>query len=100
MFGARYYGSTVGRFMTPDWAEDPDAVPYADLEDPQTLNLYSYVRNRPETKVDRHFTTATACPCGCGASSCIRDQDVDRAWKNFVAIIGSVGVIHQVYSAH
>lgn len=29
MFGARYYGSSLGRFMTPDWAEKPIDVPYA-----------------------------------------------------------------------
>src|SRR5205823_8122069 len=28
-FGARYYTSAMGRFMTPDWAEKPTTVPYA-----------------------------------------------------------------------
>jgi RHS repeat-associated protein len=46
-FGARHYSSTVGRFMTPDWSRDPDPVPYADYENPQTLNLYQYVENNP-----------------------------------------------------
>src|SRR5262245_29791855 len=32
-FGARYYGSWVGRFITPDWAAAPEPVPYADLTD-------------------------------------------------------------------
>jgi hypothetical protein len=27
-------------------------VPYADLNDPQTLNLYSYVRNNPLSRAD------------------------------------------------
>ena len=31
MFGARYYGSSLGRFMTPDWAEKPIDVPYANF---------------------------------------------------------------------
>lgn len=31
-FGARYYGLTMGRFVTPDWSEEPK--PYADLRDP------------------------------------------------------------------
>jgi RHS repeat-associated protein len=52
MFGARYYGSSLGRFMTPDWAAKPIAVPYAMFGDPQSLNLYSYVRNNPLAKVD------------------------------------------------
>jgi hypothetical protein len=37
----------MGRFMSPDWSEEPDPVPYADLENPQTLNLYGYVTNNP-----------------------------------------------------
>jgi len=51
-FGARYYASTVGRWMTPDWSEKAAAVPYADFGNPQTLNLYSYVANNPTTGVD------------------------------------------------
>lgn len=51
-FGARYYGSRLGRFLTPDWAGKPMAVPYAEFGDPQSLNLYSYVRNSPIMRVD------------------------------------------------
>ena len=51
-FGARWYAGTIARFMTPDWSGSPVPVPYADLTDPQTLNLYSYVRNNPLARVD------------------------------------------------
>jgi RHS repeat-associated protein len=51
-FGERYYSNGVGRFITPDWAAKATAVPYAELVDPQSLNLYSYVRNRPTVMVD------------------------------------------------
>jgi RHS repeat-associated protein len=51
-FGARYYGSSLGRFMTPDWAARPTAVPYAVFGDPQSLNLYGYVRNDPISRAD------------------------------------------------
>jgi RHS repeat-associated protein len=51
-FQARYYSSAMGRFMSPDWSAKEDPVPYANLEDPQSLNLYSYVRNNPLTRVD------------------------------------------------
>jgi RHS repeat-associated protein len=51
-FGARYFGSSMGRFMTPDWSEKPQGVPYAVLDDPQSLNLYSYVRNLPTSRTD------------------------------------------------
>jgi RHS repeat-associated protein len=46
-FGARYHASSLGRLMTPDWAAKPVTVPYAKFGDPQTLNLYVYVRNNP-----------------------------------------------------
>src|ERR1700728_1498942 len=46
-FGARYYASTMGRFLSPDWASDPTAVPYASYANPQSLNLYNYMRNNP-----------------------------------------------------
>jgi len=51
-FGARYYSSQYGRFMTPDWASGASPVPYADFSNPQTLNLYSYVKNNPTTLTD------------------------------------------------
>ncbi len=51
-FSARYYSSQLGRFATPDWAGMPTAVPYAMFADPQTLNLYAYLRNNPELKAD------------------------------------------------
>src|SRR5579863_5678675 len=41
-FGARYDSSQYGRFMTPD-----DIGPGQHPEDPQTWNMYSYVRNNP-----------------------------------------------------
>jgi len=51
-FGARFNASNLGRFMTPDWSASPQGVPYADFSDPQTLNLYSYVRNNPLSHAD------------------------------------------------
>ena len=57
-FGARYYASTVGRFLSPDWSAKTEPVPYAKLDDPQSLNLYSYVGNNPlvRTDLDGHLT--------------------------------------------
>ena len=51
-FGARYNSSTLGRWMTPDWSAQAEPVPYAKLDNPQSLNLYAYVLNNPVTSVD------------------------------------------------
>jgi RHS repeat-associated protein len=51
-FGARYYSSVMGRFMSPDWSAKYEPVPYAKLDNPQTLNLYAYVMNNPLTRFD------------------------------------------------
>jgi RHS repeat-associated protein len=51
-FDARYYASTMGRFMSPDWSAKVSPVPYATMGDPQSLNLYSYVRNNPLSRAD------------------------------------------------
>ncbi|MCZ2078487.1 MAG: RHS repeat-associated core domain-containing protein, partial [Bryobacterales bacterium] len=46
-FGARYFSGAQGRFTSPD-------KPFADqfVEDPQSWNLYTYVRNNPLRYVD------------------------------------------------
>jgi RHS repeat-associated protein len=46
-FGARHYASSLGRFQTPD-------EPFIDqhLGEPQSWNLYAYVRNNPLIYVD------------------------------------------------
>jgi len=51
-FGARYYSSGLGRFISSDWSPTPIPVPYADFHDPQSLNLYGYVRQTPTTRLD------------------------------------------------
>jgi RHS repeat-associated protein len=89
-FGARYYANGLGRFITPDWAAKPAAVPYAVLGDPQSLNLYTYVRNIPTTNVDTdgHETlnannndrgNTNIVPCN--TQQC---RDFDRKMANFI----------------
>lgn len=67
-FGARYFASATGRFMTPDWASRPTTVPYALFGDPQSLNLYTYVRNDPVTRSDDDGHSAAGNWGGCGVS--------------------------------
>jgi len=64
-FEARYFSGAQGRFTSPDEfqggivdaftgqdIETNQALPYADIGDPQTLNKYSYVMNNPLRYVD------------------------------------------------
>jgi RHS repeat-associated protein len=68
-FGARYMASTMGRFMSPDWAAKAEPVPYAKLDNPQSLNLYSYVLNNPLslTDADGHVGKCEGDTAQCGA---------------------------------
>jgi RHS repeat-associated protein len=63
-FGARFNASSVGRFLTPDWTETPDPIPYADLKNPQSLNLYSFGLNNPlrAADPDGHYPVTTCAP--------------------------------------
>ena len=51
-FGGRYDSSSLGRFMTPDWAAKPTTIPYAVFGNPQSLNLYAYVQDNPIDHMD------------------------------------------------
>ncbi len=46
-FNARYFGAALGRFTSPDPANAG-----AKMNDPQTWNPYSYVRNNPMNATD------------------------------------------------
>jgi len=38
--------------MSPDWSAKVDPIPYAKMDDPQSLNLYAYVGNNPLIDID------------------------------------------------
>jgi RHS repeat-associated protein len=61
-FGARYYSSIYGRFLSADWSSTPVPVPYANLTNPQTLNLYAMVSDNPESfaDLDGHYQLNTS----------------------------------------
>jgi RHS repeat-associated protein len=78
-FGARYYASSMGRFLSPDWSAQQDPVPYANLGYPQTLNLYSYAGNNPlvRTDPDGHFWQEFKNCLKWGV--CVKDSQVETA---------------------
>ncbi|HEY0760533.1 MAG TPA: RHS repeat-associated core domain-containing protein, partial [Acidisarcina sp.] len=47
-FGARYYASNTGRFMSPD----PSGLLAQRPADPQSWNMYAYARNNPLRNID------------------------------------------------
>jgi len=66
-FGARYDASSMGRFMS----ADPVFISADRLTDPQSLNLYAYVRNNPlslvdPTGLDFYLACQTSDHSGCG----------------------------------
>jgi RHS repeat-associated protein len=86
-FGARYYSSGLGRWVSADWSATPVPVPYADLSDPQSLNQYGYVRNAPTVKVDAdgHET----CPQVCDLPTPTAEdwELIDEAGKGLLKIV-------------
>src|ERR1700722_1038517 len=94
--GARHYASSIGRFMTPDWATKPTAVPYAHYGNPQSLNLYSYVNNNPTTTADLDGH----CPW-CPAVEDLIESPAGEAVENWgaQALAGAGALIGTVFSA-
>jgi RHS repeat-associated protein len=78
-FGARYYAENMGRWMSPDWSVAVEPVPYAKLGDPQSLNLYNYVRNNPIAVVDADGHDDDSGDSGSTGSS----SGHGAAWDNF-----------------
>lgn len=70
-FGARLYNSAWGRWLTPDWSADPTPVPYAQMDNPQSLNLYEYALNNPTTfpDLDGHLAAGGSAVSGSGGFS-------------------------------
>jgi RHS repeat-associated protein len=72
-FGARYFTSQMGRFMSPD-----EPFYSGRLDNPQDLNLYSYVRNNPVTNVDPDGHDVRVCVDngnGKGGENCVNLTD-------------------------
>jgi RHS repeat-associated protein len=71
-FEARYYSSAMGRFLSPDWSAKAEPVPYAKLDNPQSLNLYTYALNNPLRNIDKDGH----CDSSANATANTKCQDV------------------------
>jgi len=69
-FGARYYSWRFGRWLSADWSAVPVPVPYANLTNPQTLNLYAMVADDPESFADLDGHGAAPSQCGYHDGTC------------------------------
>ncbi|WP_231505405.1 polymorphic toxin-type HINT domain-containing protein [Paenibacillus massiliensis] len=77
---ARWYDPSVGRFLNEDTFE-------GELDDPLTLNLYTYVINNPLKYVD---STGNRHEAGAGWSGFVGDKNVSlEPWKGWSGPAGS-----------
>jgi RHS repeat-associated protein len=73
-FNARYYGSVLGRFMSPD----PAGLFFADPTNPQSMNLYAYAYNNPLINID---PSGMECVWDDGSYDSADDKDTGSADK-------------------
>jgi RHS repeat-associated protein len=92
-FGARYYSSVVGRFLSPDWSAKIMPVPYAKLDDPQSLNLYAYLMNNPLTRFDAngHACSSLSSPCTSQEHEALEAQAAESPYRLAVTSDGVEG---------
>ena len=66
-FAARYFSGAQGRFTSPD-------APFADQhpEDPQSWNMYAYVRNNPLKNTDPNGRDCQNGVVACGNEAWVR----------------------------
>ena len=78
-FGARYYGSALGRFISPD----PSGLLAQHPEDPQSWNLYVYARNNPLIYLDPNgLDCIYATDNGKGVESIDHDSNSGECGQN------------------
>ena len=97
-FGARYYASSMGRWLSPDWSAKEDPVPYAVLDDPQSLNLYQFVRNNPLSNRD---DDGHGCPPDCGDPTAVTQVAPPSGIMQLVMlpVSGTIGMLKAGYNA-
>jgi len=86
----KYLESGLGRFFSPDWSAKAESVPYANSDNPQTLNLYGYVVNNPNLRIDDdgHCPNCVTALIGAGAGGVINVgityfTKKDATWRDY-----------------
>jgi RHS repeat-associated protein len=78
-FGARYYASTMGRFLSPD----PSGLLAQHPENPQSWNLYVYALNNPLSNLDPNgLDCVYANDAGNGVESIDHDSNSGECGSN------------------
>jgi hypothetical protein len=82
--------------MSADWAAKPEAVPYSSLSDPQTLNLYQYMRNNPlgGTDKDGHCGQQAAGQTTCPAVTVTATPATQPAPVHTTTVTARDGTVH------
>ena len=89
-FGARYYGSSMGRFLSPD---DVIITPER-LTNPQQLNLYAYVANNPLRYIDPTGEILQCVGDAKSQSQCFSDlQQIAGDAANRLSMDAKTGVV-------
>jgi RHS repeat-associated protein len=89
-FGARYYASTMGRFLSPD---DVIITPER-LTNPQQLNLYAYVANNPLRFIDPTGEILQCVGDAKSQSQCFSDlQQIAGDAANRLSMDAKTGVV-------
>jgi RHS repeat-associated protein len=87
-FQARFYSESLGRFLSPDWTAEPDPVAWADFQNPQTLNLYSYVQNNPLSRTDPFGHASDPCA---GIPNCASVTAAEEQWPDLIPLLEAGG---------
>ena len=94
-FGARYYASSMGRFMSPDYSDDDsqgEPVPFFNPSNPQTLNLFSYAHDNPFTGSDPDGHDVNVCTTGSDGNQQCTEMSNDQYQAAQQASNGSLNV--------
>jgi len=88
-FGARYYNTELGRFITPD-----NGVP--STFDPQTLNRYSFARNNPVVYIDQNGECIDIMYYLIAAMAIY--NGIQNGWQSALVTLGTAAISYGVFT--